>query len=107
MPPKPRHCRLQIWRVGMFMRKIKLITQFIKIPRISNPKELVDVKFIDHGDTLSPDGVFTSEFIINGKSYLSQSNRTPFNQMNYRYSQDHAFLRKHDLSLERAIFEDA
>ena len=93
------------------------MTRNMIIPKISNPKEFVEVIFTDFGDVHAaydkngnPYEAYTSKFEWDGKSVKNYVDRDlahyQKNPMEYRYQQDLEFLRKHDLDLEKAVFND-
>ncbi len=78
----------------------------IKVPRLSKPDELVEVVYIDLGDEYRKHG-YTSRFEFEGVVVENFVQKTETNNVaKYRYSQDCAFLEKHDLCLAQAEYGD-
>ncbi len=88
----------------------------MKVPKISNPKEVVDVEYIDLGEIYKKVGgyktlVKISEFKFLGKKFQSVIDSSieelwsrPGQKNKYRYNQDCHFLKSHDLDLTKADF---
>lgn len=77
----------------------------LKIPRISNPNELVDVIYTDKGNIENHKN-YVSVFEFEGKKKLQNSFCCKRGDIAMkRYKSDCEFLRKHDLDLEKGIFE--
>ena len=80
--------------------------RIVNIPKISNPKEMVDMQYSDFGNTQAPQfEFFTSIFKIGGKELRNDFYHQGMDKsLIARYSSDTSFLRKHDLDLKKAIF---
>lgn len=79
----------------------------MKIPRISNPEEYVDVKFLDRGNIGSDTTYeFTSVFTFNGGTHTNITlTKIHYDDLSkQRYISDCEFLKKFDLNLDKAIF---
>lgn len=72
----------------------------LRVPRLSDPAQVVDVEVIDYGNSLSPDNKrYTTRFSFDGEAHFSRSTNQSGDT---RFRDDITFLRGFDLDLDAA-----